>query len=996
MCAVACGCALAQLGYVRLGLWALALSVPCGIVPACVWTLWRRTRRPQQTSQRYALGLRLVGAYAPGLQSAAQSAVDLQLSHTGDLAGFSPELIEQHLRSTAARLFDVHLIGRWQNTHGYKVRWAFGCMLAALVLCVAVSLACSRGRERMWLSLQQPQAYQLSETTLIRDLSLHYSYPAYTHAPARTVPSSDGTIAAVEGTQVEIEVQAIRPVSRAWLELTHHQESGPTRLDAIDINGANARYRLPLLHEGNYRFAFDFGRGDALGEPELRAVHIVEDAAPTIVMSMPFFDITMRDNQPVDVQWRGEDDFNLQEVKLIVERAEQQQVSLDLWTRPKDTPVQTQADGRYSWNVAALGLEPGESVTFYVAGWDTDTNHGPKRGVSASHKLTLYSARAHHEELVSKCRAALDTLIDALGLELESPIARAADNDEAFSSAMVGIKQASERSDGVDDVLAALLHELAADAMAQPQIRVAFAHVAEHVHTIRVGRAQQKALVPKSTYAMRMQRLEPSARLQETYVKHLEQDIIYLDDLLAVARIDEIKSLAKDLLSDQRHLKDLLQQMGHTQDPNVKAQLQQGISALRQKMLDVLRKMSEIKQNLPGEYRNLEASSMLRLDDQLNRLDKQLREGDLGSAAEELEQLANMVENMVQSLGEAQKQYGGERYDAMRQQLQNFADEFRQLEDEQQSLSQRSDTLLEQVRQTTIAKMAKNKDDFVKKARQLAHDALSALDEVGHDKQLASRYDFEIEQARQALLDLDSLLIHQDFAEAHARAIGAEDDTTGLCARLSTQNALGQGPASLLQARKSCSRAAQKTEALASMLAQLFDDPETSLNPAQKQQMSAMEQKQRALKTQASQLNDKMQQMAEQMPLFGDDNQQRLGQAGALMQSAAEEFSEHALSKASTQSRQAAQSLGQLRQSLQKAAQQSGQGVPFPLGSAAGAPGEAGGSFDAEHQQEVAIPVAPNKPAGPSFRQDLMEAAKQKAPAYYEDAVRRYYNELIR
>ena len=34
--------------------------------------------------------------------------------------------------------------------------------------------------------------------------------------------------------------------------------------------------------------------------------------------------------------------------------------------------------------------------------------------------------------------------------------------------------------------------------------------------------------------------------------------------------------------------------------------------------------------------------------------------------------------------------------------------------------------------------------------------------------------------------------------------------------------------------------------------------------------------------------------------------------------------------------------------------------------------------------------------AHPKFRNELLEAAKQKPPARYEEAVRRYYEELIR
>jgi hypothetical protein len=42
-----------------------------------------------------------------------------------------------------------------------------------------------------------------------------------------------------------------------------------------------------------------------------------------------------------------------------------------------------------------------------------------------------------------------------------------------------------------------------------------------------------------------------------------------------------------------------------------------------------------------------------------------------------LENLANMIENMVDSINKAEEEYGGERYAEMRQQLAEFAQEFR-------------------------------------------------------------------------------------------------------------------------------------------------------------------------------------------------------------------------------------------------------------------------------------------------------------------------------
>ena len=46
--------------------------------------------------------------------------------------------------------------------------------------------------------------------------------------------------------------------------------------------------------------------------------------------------------------------------------------------------------------------------------------------------------------------------------------------------------------------------------------------------------------------------------------------------------------------------------------------------------------------------------------------------------------------------------------------------------------------------------------------------------------------------------------------------------------------------------------------------------------------------------------------------------------------------------------------------------------------------------------EDVELPGEDKKAGGPSFRQELLDAAKQDAPQNYEEAVRKYYQELIK
>jgi hypothetical protein len=69
--------------------------------------------------------------------------------------------------------------------------------------------------------------------------------------------------------------------------------------------------------------------------------------------------------------------------------------------------------------------------------------------------------------------------------------------------------------------------------------------------------------------------------------------------------------------------------------------------------------------------------------------------------------------------------------------------------------------------------------------------------------------------------------------------------------------------------------------------------------------------------------------------------------------------------------------------------------LPLPLAGGSQGGGREGPGGQASNR-DVQIPQTDKNRAAPRFRQELLEAAKQKAPQNYEDAVRKYYEELIK
>ncbi len=970
---------LARAAAVVLGLGAAFALAQAGLLA------WRARQRATAVSA--PAWARLAERLAPELGTAATSAVDLERRLATDEAGFSHALAEAHLDSTAVRLTAVDLTRRLREAERPARQRALVASAAALLVALLALAALPQGRRRLAAVLLHPNTAQLIDAPLVADIRLVYRYPAYTGLPNRVVEGGDGSIAAVVGTEVVLSASADTDLRAAELKLEGPDGTASQTLPFQVSKGRNLSGLVPVQRDGRYRLALHTRHGDRLEERVGHAVRAVPDAYPDIAMLAPSKDVELRDTQEVTIDYAAKDDFGVAEVSLVVELEGQKELRRLRVAGGRE--AEQRREGRYRWSLAEMSLPPGTEGRFYLEAVDNDAISGPKRATSASRRLVLFSAAKHHDEILARQQRVLDALVDWLGADLTAAVG--GDVPKALGAHKPIVAQMG----ALGAELSALVTAMAEDTLAGPEIAAAFANILEHV---RRAEHERNVLVGRLAATPRPSLLPSLENERRRAVGQLEKDIIYLDDLLAVQRIDELKRTAKDLLAAQRELGGLLQKYKDTRDPALKAELERRIRALKEQMLGLLARMSKIKQSLPGEYRNLEAASQLAVDDQLRRLEKSLNEGDLDAAARELEQLANMIDDMSQRLDKADEEFGGERYAGIRRQLAQFAEDFKRLEGEQRALTKRSEDMARELREKALKKAGATLERFVAKARAKTAEALQSLAQVGAQDSLYGMQD-TLESARQRLLDLDHLLTQKDFAEAQnmvGEALRHEGALKTTLQSRQHQYRLGGATPELDRSAEHAAKAEGQTQEVAEMLAKLLPSGAGQLSKDQQRQAQNLGKKQAQLERDAQRLGQKMDELAGEVPLFGGEPRQSLEGARGEMGQAAGALGGGELPGGAMHGRRAADQLGKLRDALEQASKGGGAGggLPLPLSMGGGRKrGDGEGQFDPG--EEVRIPGSDNK-APPRYRQELLDAAKQKPPAHYEDAVRQYYEELIR
>ena len=986
---------LAHHGYIQGGLKASALLFALSLAVA-----FYCGRRPFASLMALRPQLaRLAEELAPELGSSATSAVSFSRPDTKLPPNASSDLIAEHLRQTRAQLslvnFDERLGQRFRQSRQYT--WAFGGL--GLLIGALLFNTLERGRTRLLRAVLHPNAVQISETPLTGDIQLRYQYPAYTGLGVQHVEGGNGSIRALIGTEVEITATADHDVKAAHLKQIFPGVTPPRTLPMTVEGGRKLKAHFSVMASSRYSFSLHTLAGEQLEERRHHPIVAIADTYPEIQFDSPLGDVELRDNDSVPVIWHAKDDHGVGQVNLVIEPDPLKPGEGNLAAAPIRIPLgledqlEKRREGRFSWSLASLELAPGQGAKFYLEAIDNDTVTGPKRSVSSAHRLQIFSARKHHEKVLASQNKVLHALVDWLAMDLTHPIPP----KEALNPSELQLQENTlQHLRHVQELITQLAQGIRDDELSREGIITAFTTVLAHTNE---ALSRREPLLKSLKTAKAPASIQRSLRnVQERAVKQLEKDIIYLDDLLAIQRIDELKQTAQDLLSAQRELQGLLQTYRETQNPNLREALEQQIQELRNQMLELLQKMSQIKKHLPGEYRNMEASSMNKIDDQLGRLEDMLENDDLEGAAQELEQLANMIEQMMDSIEDAENEYGGERYEAIRQELNEFAQGFQELERQQEALSKRTDELLKDYRKKALQNAGNDKEAFTKKIRELAAKALLALDPVAASPLPVHDPGKSLENARQRLLDLDALMEQQDFAEA--RLMGQQSQRSAQTFQKRLQQHMKRYGERLTpemrEATASMDVARKAIDAVKEELDKLFPEPQEVLSPNQMQQMQRMAQKQQELRDQASQLGSKMNALAQEVPLFGGAPQTNLQNARSEMNQAQQRLNSGKLPSASTHERRALDQLGKLRQALEEASQGGGKGgLPMPLGQSPKPGGQKSGSSGVS-QKDVEIPQVRSNKGAPRFRQELLDAAKQKAPQRYEEAVRQYYEELIK
>ncbi|WP_422723934.1 DUF4175 family protein [Hyalangium rubrum] len=972
------------LGLVAPGLsrWVLLLAPLVGVAVACTLGLFL-SRRMVGDDVRTA---RLVGTRRPELSLDVLAAVELTGKngpehHSEALVGAFLEQMDWRARQVDPA--DV--------VDGKRLRRA-GQVLGALVLATVVALALAGGRWREGVAKAWEATVKAAPTAqrepITGDIELTYRYPAYTGLTPRTVAGTNGEVSAPAGTEVVLKTRSDREVERA--ELVVNGEALPLKVEGLrELTGS-----FVAKKGGHYHFVFHREGSDPVVGPDI-PVNVDVDAPPQVALLTPAAELEVDPGQKVTLKFEATDDYGLGEVALVFRTpGAQQETRVPL---PREDGRRNR--GTYTWDLGTLKVKPGDRITYYVEARDNDAVEGPKKGVSRTQMLRIYSAAEHRRAALQKAEALWGRLVDHLADRLEGSDREKEKTPESITA---GQKVDASGQQLVGD-MRTLATELSRERDAPQELVAALANIADGMSKKITTTADFRRLYLR-TQKQRGEDFGTGTRLTAAVndeITETEKHILYLESLLDRHKLDALKEMAEELNGERRELARLIEQYKASPTDAARQEVLQQIQQLRERMAQLMQRMAEMRKGIRDEHLNSEALAEMMKDQDvssaLDDVEKLMREGKADEALAKLQELSMQMDEMMQGLNKAQEEFGGEQYPELAGKFGKFMDDLQKTMQEQQQVADATKQLRDKARN-------QNKERLSEKGQKMKEDLLRQVEQVQKDyqelkpEQLHRRAAGTMAEAQAELENLKNALKSDAFDLAADAAQRSEDMAQQLAAMGEHQRKLDEMFGNPADAREQSAELADKlnrdaktVQEVSQKLQSLFPEPGSQLGPQERQQLQQLSERQGQLEQQAQGLRQQMEEMQQMAPVFGQEAGEQMEEIGQRMGEAAQRMEGKDPGRGYGQQQAAMEGLRRFQQQMKESQQGQGRGgLPLPMGMG----GRREGNGDP--RDKVELPDEDAFQAPKEFRKDLLDAMKQGAPERYREQVKRYYEELVK
>jgi Domain of unknown function (DUF4175) len=923
---------------------------------------------------------KIIGAKIPRLRSDLISTVELREGLDLGSQRFSSSLYQALVRQTWRRLRRVPITALVSTRALTPVAIVLSvCVLTWAAAAATMSDRVGRGATRL-LAPSLGGGAEVAEKLLIGDVKLSYRYPKHMGRPDQLVQSSTGHITAPRGTRVDIKASSVVPITQANLVLSWRGNTGaPSRLRLKLKDQRELRGTLVVAGDGAYRFEAQTPGGRRVLNPPRHRITLEPDATPRVVLYGPKDGLEITAEHQLELGFTAEDDYGLRRVELVYQVASAPPQRVSLW-RPKRGQRTRSASAKRDWNLQTIDLFPGADVSYWIEAQDNDSVSGPKTGRSKTLRFSVYSPEKNHQKTLSQQQRMVEQGLRILADRLLLFAAKPCLSPGLQVDKGQGIHRASG---GLVDGLRELRNLMRKDKLVSKAQARTIGKMHQRLRALLNAEAGQLkvAIAAKRRQQIRASRLTPLRDHNRKLVAEMERDVLLLANTLDEQRLQSLMTLGRRLQQARKRLAKLIKRYRKTRDEKLRREIMRQIRRMQQEMTQLLAQIAKLNTSIPDEYLNKEALASFDLRQDLNKLSSMLKSGKLSELEAAMRALDRKLEQIQGLLAGNLQQFRQGRMSAQERAYSKMLDRLRGMENEQRAIARRTGQVIRRYHQRAAKLMKHRINPFVRRELKKLARLRKRVYEI--DRANLAPYDQEqLSRIKQRIKDLKGMLDQGDLDEALRMAMRTRNGLQILQDDLA-EELEGRYVRRHRGRKQKTSRRVQASRRLAEELVAdlkgIFPHPRTLLDRKDRATLRQLQRRQQELRSKAAQLQAKLARKAGKGGP-GAGLPQGLREAGSMMGQSREKLRKLQPQEAHGSQEGAADRLARLRKQAQASRQ----------------PQQWSRSGRSVMRRRVNIPGADAFRPPREFRQDLMEAMKEKAPESYQQQVKRYYKGLVR
>jgi chromosome segregation ATPase len=628
---------------------------------------------------------------------------------------------------------------------------------------------------------------------------------------------------------------------------------------------------------------------------------------------------------------------------------------------------------------------------------------GPKKGTSTPRFLKVFSAKENHQRLIEEQAALVKQLAAHLGNRMEGPFPILFTED-APTKALDAIQISkifttlSQSAEGLVSVADGIALSLTDDALAQPEVKATLHAIAGRLTEQANDDLEQIKRLRASSGKDESGAIQSAKSHNQKVVSALEADVYSLDEMVKRQRAENIRNIAEELSAARDRLQQLIEEYEKTKDPKLKEQIQREIERLEALLKTYQAELAKMQEEMPEEFFNLEALQPDEMENKLSKAKESIAKGDMSAARDALSQLNEALSDDQQKLDEEAARFGDAAQQKRDKEAEQLLKELSSIDSEERRILQETEAIEVKAREAAEIANKASIDAARSAAREKLNQLsalLSAIDADALTDSLLLSHASSVDRVE----ELDASLSTKALTEVIEGATFLQTSLSSYQEKLSAQikqeeerNDIDGRMSALKASLSSVSNASKLSAEILSLLQKAIPSLSSHLSSEDTSSLAELQRAQRANQDKLGPLQEKMTKLSyifgmdlkgiveggapPENPGLPEEVKKLLSEAGQAMSDASKELGVAQPTPAVVFERTALQKLQELRQRIKDSGKKNRTQMK---------------------PQKVKIPTAEEFEPPRDYRDEVIEGSKEKdkASPKYQEALKKYYQELL-